>query len=187
MKRITCIMSLLAMLSACETNQADKEAIKAHVKQDAAIAEKNAERHTTRVANNLRDQTKKTAMKLREWWLTPAPEPQPVAIPQSYCYQVMQDIVCYRQPLQGMTHKLVGYQGDYATPPPLAQTMLLPQAIKHKETATGAPEDRVKTAKPVFVEIPTKVKEAKSNLSAIDEAAVIGNEPLPDPALSPQL
>lgn len=185
MKKIASAFMVLTLLSACETNEADKEAIKAQVKEDAKTVEANAERHTVRVLDNVRDQTKKTAMKMREWWLEPLPEQKVPPVPPSYCYKVFQDITCYRQPLPGKSHQLVGYQGSGAKKPPVAQTMALPQANKENQLA-GTPEERIKTADPVFKQPPTVAKENKTG-SAVDEAAVLGNEPLPNPLLSPQL
>lgn len=187
MKRISCIIIALTLLSACETNEQDKAAIKEQLKEDTHTAEDNAKRHTMRVANNVRDQTKKVAMKMREWWLEPLPQPVVPVVKPSYCYQVMQDITCYRQPMPGKTHQLVGYQGDNAAPPPLAQTAALPLVKETPQMAAGKPEVRIKTAKPVFVSMPTPVKQDKSATSALDEAAALGNEPLPNPMLSPQL
>jgi len=177
---------LLFLLAACETNEQDKAALKTQAKADVNTAEANAEKHTMRVANNVRDQTKKIAMKMREWWLEPLPEKVIPELRPSYCYQVMQDIICYRQPMPGMTHRLVGYQGDNASEPPLAQTKALPKVQKDAQTLSGKPENRATSAKPVFVSIPTAVKVDK-NMNAADEAAALGNEPLPNPALSPQL
>ena len=114
MKKIVAILSTCLLLTACETNQGDKEVIKARAKEDIGIAEGNVKRHTMRVANTARDNAKRTAQKLREWWLVPLPDQTPSAVPPSYCYRVWQDIVCYREALPGMTHKLVGYQGDFS-------------------------------------------------------------------------
>lgn len=185
MKKMSSIIIALSLLAACETNEADKEAIKAQVKEDAQTAQNNAEKHSMRVLNNVRDQTKKTAMKMREWWLTPLPEPVYPALKPSYCYKVFQDITCYRQPVPGKEHQLVGYQGDGVTNSPVAQTLALPTVEKEKQLV-GTPEARAKTARPVFVTPPTAIKENKSG-SAADEAAALGNEPLPNPLLSPQL
>ena len=182
MNRHLPFIAALLLLAACETNPQDQEVIKAQAKEDVNIAERNAERHTMRVANNVRDQIKKTSMKMREWWLTPLPEAVPVPVPSSYCYQVFQDIVCYRAPMPGMEHKLVGYQGDNALPPPAAQTMSLPVNRIEKQDAST----RVAIAKPVFktLPIPPKQEEATTVLDATPQP---GSEPLPDPALSPQL
>ncbi len=186
MKPYLSIFPVLFLLAACETNEQDKEAIKAQVKEDAQIAESNAERHTVRVAGNVRDQTKKTAMKLREWWLTPLPDASPKPVPPSYCYQVFQDILCYRDAMPGMSHKLVGYQGDAIKPPPVAQMTALPTAriAKQNQSMTGAA--RVANAKPIFVASPVQPKEDKGS-SVMDATPQPGSEPLPDPALSPQL
>ncbi len=190
MKSYLSIFSVLFLLSACETNQQDKEEIKEHAKEDANIAKGNAERHVTRVADNVRDQTKKTAMKLREWWLVPLPSQEPAPVPPSYCYKVFQDIMCYRDVLPGMSHRLVGYQGDNTAPPPVAQMKALPVSPIQKMNSKGAGNsvavERMANAKPVFVAIPTQPKEDKSS-QTLDAAAQAGSEPLPNPSLSPQL
>ena len=186
MKNYLSVFSALLLLSACETNQQDKEAIKAQAKEDLHTVEGNAERHTMRVANNVRDQIKKTSMKMREWWLTPLAAPEPTPVPPSYCYRVLQDIVCYRDAMPGMTHKLVGYQGDGTQPPPMAQTKALPVSRIPKLSASAAGAARVANAKPVFISIPTQPKEDKA-VQMEGGVPKIGSEPLPDPSLSPQL
>lgn len=186
------LSSALLLLSACETNQQDKEAIKEQAKADANVLQGRAEQSATRVGNNVRDQVKKTSMLARKWWLTPLENPPPTPVPPSYCYQVLQDIVCYRDAMPGMSHKLVGYQGDNTAPPPVAQMKALPASPiqKMNQNAKGAGNsvaaERVATAKPVFVAIPTQPKEDKSN-QTLDAAAQAGSEPLPNPSLSPQL
>lgn len=185
MKKIASIISLLVLVAGCDTNQQDTDAAKAQLKADSKTVEANAERHTMRVANNVRDQTKKTAAKLREWWLEPLPELATPVVPPSYCYKVMQDIICYRQPMPGMAHQLVGVQGEN-TAKPVTQMTALPKVKNSAITQAGKPEERIKTAKPVFVSIPTQAK-ADTTGSAADEAAMLGNEPLPNPMLSPQL
>jgi hypothetical protein len=187
MKPYFVLIAAAFLLSSCETNQQDKEVIKAQVKADAEIAENNAKRHTTRVAGNVRDQVKKTAMKMREWWLTPLPEPVPTPVPPSYCYKVWQDIVCYRSPKDDAGTQMVGYQGDVALtpPPPLLQTEPLPvnRIKKQIEASTGAA--RVANAKPVFVTMP--VQPVDDTEATTLDTTQVGSEPLPDPALSPQL
>lgn len=187
MKRFLAISFALLSLAACETNEQDKEAIKAQVNEDAQMAQYNAEKHTKRVVGNVRDQVKKTAMKMREWWLTPLPEPVPTPVPPSYCYKVWQDIVCYRDSMPGATHTLVGYQGDptKTPPPPLAQTEPIPVTRIQKQNSAMTGSARVANAKPVFVGIPVQ-PEADKGAQAVDTTQV-GSEPLPDPALSPQL
>lgn len=187
MKQFLAISAALLTLAACETNQQDKEAIKAQVNQDAEMASYNAQKHTTRVAGNIRDGVKRTAMKMREWWLTPLPDPVPTPVPPSYCYKVWQDIVCYRDAMPGATHMMVGYQGDptQTPPPPVAQTEPIPMSRIQKQNATMTGAARVAGARPVFVSIPVQ-PEADQNAQAVDTTQV-GSEPLPDPALSPQL
>lgn len=124
-------------------------------------------------------------MMLRKWLLTPLANTEPTPVPPSYCYRVLQDINCYRSPLPGQTHRLVGYQGDMNAVPPLAQTKALPMSPIQKMNAASAAV-RVVNAKPVFVSIPTQPKEDK-NSSIQDGVVQAGSEPLPDPMLSPQL
>jgi len=186
MKNYLPVIAVLLLLTACETNQQDKEVVKAQVKEDVNTAQDNAERHTMRVANNMRNSIKRTSMKMREWWLTPVPEPVPVAVPPSYCYQVLQDIVCYRAPMPGMEHKLVGWQGDSAVPPPVAQTLSIPVSRIEQQNAAMSGAARVEAAKPVFKGIPVPAKEDSEN-TVLDATPQPGSEPLPDPALSPQL
>lgn len=54
----------------------------------------------------------------------PSAEPPPVkAVPPIYCYRVLQDVVCYNQPLAGAESRLVGKQGEGAVrlSPPVSQ------------------------------------------------------------------
>lgn len=187
MKQYLPWITLCLLLAGCETNQQDKEAIKAQAEADVQTAQGNATRHVTRVANNVRDQTKKTAMKLREWWLTPLPSQEPTPVPPSYCYRVMQDINCYRAPMPGRETQLVGYQGDGAVPPDVVQTKPLPVSRIQKQIASSSGASRIASAKPVFVSIPTQPKEDKSQQQQLDATPQVGSEPLPDPAHSPQL
>lgn len=184
MNRILGIAACLLLLAACDTNQQDAQAIGNQAANDVNTAAGNAERHTMRVANNVRDGIKRTSMKLREWWLTPLPNPEPPPVPPSYCYHTVQDILCYRQPMPGMTHKLVGYQGDHAAPPPVAQTDPLPTigdpAAIVKPAATFA------NVKPIIVSPPKPVQQDKNADPAPAELQV-ESEQLPDPAISPQL
>ena len=185
MKRQLTIIAALFLLSACETNKQDAQAIKGQVKQDTQVVAGKAKNSFMRVANTARDNIKKTGMQMREWWLTPLPTEEQRLVPPSYCYQVMQDIVCYRQPVAGMTHQLVGFQGDFASEPPLAQTKPLPSTAMTKDLDKASGEARVASARPVFVKPPLAVKEDKTE--TFDAAVQVGSEPLPDPMLSPQL
>lgn len=189
-------ISVIFLLSAC-TEQAAKDdasAVSSQVKEDALyiadetkegaaqIAE-NVGDKTARVASNVRDSLKRTGHKLRKWWLTPLPEdPAPRAVAASYCYHVLQDIVCYRQPMPGWEHRLAGYQGTNAEPPPPAMMKVLPLRTANP---TKAVENRIANAKPVFVGVPPdeKKSDAEEQPLSVDPA----NEHLPDPALAPQL
>ena len=181
--RIILAITSLCLLAACDTNQQDANDVQQQVEADADTAASNIERHAMRIANNVRDQTKRTSMKVREWALTPLPEEIPRQLKDSYCYRILQDIVCYRQPVVGWTHKLVGYQGSTAFEPPVAQTQPVPELKAEKEIAAAMPAARLQSAKPVFVTVPPKIKENTQEALVPD----VNSEPLPNPALSPQL
>lgn len=185
MKNILPVMTALMLLAACETNRQDADDIKAQVKEDAKTAQSNVERHGSRVADNVRDSVKRTSMKLRQWWLTPLPEEMPPSVPPSYCYQVLQDIMCYRAPMPGMEHKLVGYQGDAALPPARSQTLALPSKQMNRSNTLMSGKARVEAARPVFRNMPQASEDSAHDIA--DVLPELGNEPLPDPALSPQL
>lgn len=186
MKPYLPLLSACLLLAACETNEQDKEAIKAQAKVDAHTLQGKAEQSGMRVANNVRDQVKKTGMMMRKWWLTPLPDQTPAPVPSSYCYRVMQDIVCYRAPMPGQEHQLVGYQGDNAPPPDTLQTKALPVSRIQKQNAAASPASRIANAKPVFVSMPVQPKEDRTQ-ATLDATPQVGSEPLPDPAHSPQL
>ncbi len=167
----------------------DGNALKEQIKADAGyvadetsanaeIVGGNVERAGSRIADNVRDQVKKTNRKVRDWWLTPLKEPQPKVVSNSYCYRVMQDILCYREPMPGWEQRLVAYQGTHAEPPPVAMTKPLP-TVKVDPAKTTA--YRVNNAKPVFVSLPTedqKKQETVDGVSVLDES----RETLPNPA-----
>jgi hypothetical protein len=117
-----------------------------------------------------------------KWLITPPEKPQPNAIAASYCYNVMQDILCYRQPLPGGEFRLAGYQGTGAEAPPPA--IMRPLPLRDTDMSK-VPVNRVAGAQPVFVNIPDAVKEDKDKASITPQE--ISREPLPDPALAPQL
>jgi hypothetical protein len=132
------------------------------------------------IATITRDNVQKAVGKARKWLLTRPEAPQPVAVPASYCYKVLQDVLCYRQPMPGWEHRLVAYQGTYAAAPPVALTRPLP--------SVGANTTAVATkSQPVFVEMP--VEPAKDPQKDVADAVSMdaAHETLPDPASSPQL
>jgi hypothetical protein len=159
----------------------DMQELEVQMKADGEQVQSNVERSVGRVAGNVRDSTKSTGQKLREWWLTPAPEKYPTPVASSYCYHVLQDILCYRQPMPGWEHRLAGYQGTYAVPPPPAIMQPLPK----RNVDGGAPTaNRMAAAQPVFVNLPPDEKKPEASDPVSVDAA---HENLPDPALAPQL
>jgi hypothetical protein len=140
-----------------------------------------AQQTGTQLANDFKDNMYKTSEKVKEWAMTPPPKPAPLPVPDSYCYHVLQDILCYRQPMPGWEHRLVGYQGTDAREPAFVMTEPLPV---HTTETRLPPGTRESSVIPVFIAPPPEIKTvAKSG----DDAAVASHEQLPDPALAPQL
>ena len=148
-----------------------------------------AKQGARRVADNMRDNVRHNARKAKEWWFyDPQKEAGNRAVPSSYCYSVLQDIVCYRQPMPGWESRLVGYQGTGATPPVPAVTKPLPKLTTDD---SRQPAKRIANAKPTFSEIPQDMKKEKpeeldgqlTQPAATDAAQEI----LPDPTMAPQL
>lgn len=84
-----------------------------------------------------------TAMKVQELMTYHPPAPPEIkAIPPSYCYRVMQDILCYRDPRPGAEGRLVAYQGEVGAEP-------APQAF-----AADMPVMAVETVQPAAPEAP---------------------------------
>lgn len=160
----------------------DYTVIKQEVETDSLMARDNMAARANRIANNARDGLKQTAHRLREWWLTPLPEEHLTPVPPSYCYKALQDVMCYRQPMPGWEHRLVGYQGTGAEPPAAAMMKALPQRTVD---TTKQAENRVASAKPVFVNLPPDEKKAENNEEPV--AVDSSHETLPDPTLAPQL
>ena len=166
----------------------DFEAFKDQAVEDGKVVADNTHETVGGMANDLRDNVKKTGRYLRKWLLTPLPEEgKKLAVAPSYCYHVLQDILCYRQPMPGWEHRLAGYQGTHAAPPPPPVMVALPtRAVDEKLL----PENRIANAKAVFKEIPEDSKAQEKDKSPTDAAAPpaeAAHETLPDPALAPQL
>lgn len=177
------VAAVAVLLSACDHFEEDKAAVTAQAKADAHQVAKNTEGKAMQVANFMRDELKRSGEQLRSWWITPLND-TPNSIPASYCYQAYQDILCYRQPMPGWEYRLVGYQGTFAAPPPVAMTEPLPvQQVDEGQSAV----ERVAAAQPVFVEMPPPVENKPVEMPDDSDAAARLNETLPDPALTPQL
>lgn len=134
---------------------------------------------TDRVANNIKADAHATAEHMEKWFAIPRKQ-SPRPVPTTYCYKAQTDVLCYRQPMPGWEHRLVGYQGTGAEPPPPATMQVL-------KTASGSPETpamRVAGAQPVFIEPPPEIQGSDSSAMPVADTA---HEVLPDPAMSPQL
>lgn len=142
-----------------------------------------AQRTAEGYADTFRDNVKKTANKVQEWWFTPLPSTEPLPVRASYCYKAQTDVLCYREPMPGWEHRLVAYQGTGAEAPPAPSMELLP---KQTGDTSKLAENRVASTKPVFVEPPPEPKEAPKDAGspAVEDKS---HESLPDPATSPQL
>jgi hypothetical protein len=133
----------------------------------------------TKLANDLKDNVYETSYKVKEWAMTPpADKLPPKEVANSYCYRVLQDILCYRQSMPGWENKLVAYQGTHAKPPAPATMQLI---AKSKPNPATKAVNRVASAKPVFTENPDGTK------VVIEAVEGITHEPLPDPSLAPEL
>lgn len=139
-----------------------------------------AEEHTGRIVHGISENYHHTADKIDEW-TTATPKKQKHEVPASYCYQALQDILCYRQPMPGWEDRLVGYQGTRAAAPPVAKTK--PLATRAEDNSM-LPANRAKTAKPLVPGVKAAPKAAPVDPTAVPEAA---RETLPDPLQSPQL
>ncbi|MDX1974306.1 MAG: hypothetical protein SFT92_01380 [Rickettsiales bacterium] len=138
------------------------------------------------LANKVKNDIYEGSEKFYQWVLEPPPPPKPhLPVPTSYCYRSFQDVMCYRQPMPGWEHRLVGYQGTGAAEPPPAVTKLLPVM---REDASILPEKRLANAKPVFKDIPQDNK-AKEEDASVDGSLIPdpANQALPSAATSPQL
>lgn len=143
-----------------------------------------AKQGARRIADNIRDNVRHNSRKFKEWWFyDPEKEKAGIheqAVPSSYCYSVLQDVVCYPGPMPGWEHRLVGHQGGGIT---VVETKTEP--LPKLETGKRiTPDDRLKAAAPVFGEIPEEIKKERSEGTAISGSA---QEILPDPLISPQL
>lgn len=140
-----------------------------------------------RAAGHTRDGIRNTGKHLKDWWFHDAKaKGEAKAIPSSYCYRTQGDVLCYRAPMPGWEHRLVGYQGTYAkAPPPVLMQPLPGQTVN----PSMLPGNRVANAKPVFVELPPEAKEEAPK----DPAALLETDPqnvqetIQDPSISPQL
>lgn len=80
-------------------------------------------------------------------WMRPVPKPgPPQPIAASYCYTVLQDIMCYRKPMPGWEHRLVAYQGTNAPAPPPALMEPLPK--RQDEIVLAKVEEKPADKKP---------------------------------------
>lgn len=142
-----------------------------------------AEYTADKMANDLKDNVYHTSDRIQQWAMTPpVDERAPKAIPASYCYTVLQDVVCYRQPMPGWENRLVAYQGTAAQPPQPA--IMQPMPIKQTDLSS-LPANRAVNAKPVFVSIPADIKETDKDKES--QEVITTHEQVIDPALAPQL
>jgi hypothetical protein len=142
---------------------------------------------TTRIANHVRDNVKATGKHVKEWWsYDPNAKKEVKTIPNSYCYRAQGDVLCYRAPMPGWEHRLVGYQGTFAQAPPPVMMQPLPG---QKLDTSLLPASRVANAKPVFTELPPEAKEevAKDPTQLLEADPQNVQETIQDPSISPQL
>jgi hypothetical protein len=142
---------------------------------------------TTRIANHIRDNVHATGRHLKDWWTyDPNAKVAVKTVPSSYCYRTQGDVLCYRAPMPGWEHRLVGYQGTFAeAPSPVLMQPLPGQSID----AAMLPANRVANAKPVFTEMPPEAREEapKDPTQLLEANPENVQETIPDPTVSPQL
>jgi hypothetical protein len=99
---------------------------------------------------------------------------QPVReVPHSYCYQVMQDIMCYNQQIPGAEYRLVGWQGTGDAPTPVIRPLTQTEkaTLSRTPVAGGA---RLKPLEPIFVgKLPeTKGTETKVQINETSDGKI---------------
>jgi hypothetical protein len=112
----------------------------------------------------------KSIDRVREYVSVPdKPLPKAPPVKPSYCYRVMQDIICYDNPKPGAESRLVAYQGPGANPPvpsvtpPASAVVVEKVEVKKVEVRktmeeTSAKDDHgLPPLKPVFVSPPPSV------------------------------
>lgn len=145
-----------------------------------APLQENGERAATGLKNNVQE----TAERI-EHWMMPTPKKPRHEVPNSYCYSTQGDVLCYRSPMPGWEHRLVGFQGTHAVPPDAP--VMQPMPVRAPVTAMK-PENRAKSSKPLVVEAPVEPKSDMAEAHAGQAITVdAAHESLPDPALAPQL
>lgn len=151
--------------------------------EEVEIIPPRVESTALRVAGIVRDNVKVTARKVKDWWTYEPDARPPRSVPDSYCYRTQGDVLCYRSPMPGWEHRLVGYQGTFAEPPPPPIMQPLPTAVVDE---SKLPANRVANAQPVFVEMPLEAKEEPKTAEDLQAPENV-RETIEDPALAPQL
>lgn len=88
---------------------------------------------------------------MKEAFTYHVPDKTPKPIPPSYCYHVLQDIMCYHRPIAGAEGRLVGYQGTVEEPEAAKQAaaaVAAPDTPHQAEAAPVAPVDATSSDKP---------------------------------------
>jgi hypothetical protein len=177
---------MAVVLPSCTHLKDDQAAVNRQLQDDSRSVGSNIRNSSIIMATTVRDNFRKSGEKLHAWLIEPpAAEKPSKPIKASYCYHVLQDILCYRAPVPGWEYRLAGYQGTGAEPPPPAMMEAPPltEATKQK-----LPSNRIATAAPVFSEVPTPLETKKDEIDLQNPGSVDPtHESLPNPALAPQL
>lgn len=159
--------------------------VRDNVERGADDAQELAVTARDRVGNFVKKDVYEATGKFYDWVLTPPPKKLPNPVPSSYCYRSFQDVLCYRQPMPGWEHRLVGYQGTGAAPPKPTITKLLPTRAAEPKPD---PVARVEAMAPVFKEPPKQEK--SDELSSTDDLTDLqdpSKQAIPTPITSPHL
>ncbi len=129
--------------------------------------------------------TIKTQKKLKEMFTYNPKDKTPREVPHVYCYQVMQDILCYNQQIPGAEDRLVNWQGTGTPTVALRPTtpaekvqlsnqtryILTPPGARPSpgSSATGKP---LKPLEPIFVGKMPEVKTEKLQINETGDSSI---------------
>ena len=193
-RKLLIISGILALTGCTHLKEDTSSVVAAGVgaEADAVQVLDNEQKNAKTGLDLMKENAMKTGEYMRKWFIMPKPDAprDDRVIASSYCYRVLQDIVCYRQPMPGWEHRLVAYQGTHAKEPPLAMMEPLPKRAEDVAAAASPPqkaESKVANVKPVFKDLPKEQKPAEEEQPDLGPVPETVHEQLPNPALAPQL
>lgn len=122
------VLFLTGLLAACTPFQEGGQRIGKNVDESMRAAD-----GPKRLAHMANDEMEAIGIKAKEMftYYPPAPTGR-LPVPERWCYQVWQDILCYDEPVAGWRNKLVAYQGNVVVPaPPVYEAGVFPDKPDH--------------------------------------------------------